>query len=128
MSLRSGAASRIGLHVAIGVPLSTGRHTLGALCVYGDRAEDPSDTLLGLLGGLAARVGQYLERRRAEELTVELARSKDEFLAMVTHELRNPLAVISSTVACSVKNSTNSTPGSNANTCTSSSAARSGWQ
>jgi PAS domain S-box-containing protein len=97
VSLRSGAAARIGLRVAVGVPLSTGRHTLGALCVYGDRVEDPEDTLLGLLGGLAAQVGQYLERRRAEELTVELARTKDEFLAMVTHELRNPLAVISNT-------------------------------
>ncbi|WP_433728203.1 ATP-binding protein [Actinoplanes sp. CA-051413] len=97
-SLRSGAAARIGLHVAVGVPLSFGRHTLGALCVYGDQVEDPEDILLGLLGGLAAQVGQYLERRRAEELTLELARTKDEFLAMVTHELRNPLAVISSTV------------------------------
>jgi PAS domain S-box-containing protein len=99
MSLRSAAAARLGLRVAVGVPLSTGRHTLGALCVYGDRVEDPEDTVLGLLGGLAAHVGQYLERRRAEELTVELARTKDEFLAMVTHELRNPLTVISSTVA-----------------------------
>lgn len=96
-SLRSRAASRIGLRVAIGVPLSTGVQTLGALCVYGDRAEDPEDTLLGLLGGLAAQVGQYLQRRRAEELTVELARTKDEFLAMVTHELRNPLSVITGT-------------------------------
>ncbi|MEV4283563.1 sensor histidine kinase [Actinoplanes xinjiangensis] len=92
-------AARVGLRVAVGVPLSTGRNTLGALCVYGDRVEDPEDTVLGLLGGLAAHVGQYLERRRAEELTVELARTKDEFLAMVTHELRNPLAVIGSTVA-----------------------------
>ncbi|MCW2143513.1 histidine kinase dimerization/phospho-acceptor domain-containing protein, partial [Actinoplanes cyaneus] len=98
-SLRSVAAARLGLHVAVGVPLSTGRHTLGALCVYGDRVEDPEDTVLGLLSGLAAHVGQYLERRRAEELTVELARTKDEFLAMVTHELRNPLAVIASTVS-----------------------------
>ncbi|WP_433788577.1 ATP-binding protein [Actinoplanes sp. CA-252034] len=98
-SLRSGAAAGIGLHVAVGVPLSTGRHTLGALCVYGDRVEDPEGTVLGLLSGLAAHVGQYLERRRAEELTVELARTKDEFLAMVTHELRNPLAVIATTVA-----------------------------
>jgi PAS domain S-box-containing protein len=99
VSLRSSAAARVGLRVAVGVPLSTGRHTLGALCVYGNRAEDPEDILLGLLSGLAAHVGQYLERRRAEELTVELARTKDEFLAMVTHELRNPLAVIAGTVA-----------------------------
>ncbi|GID62405.1 hypothetical protein Acy02nite_02860 [Actinoplanes cyaneus] len=99
VSLRSVSAARVGLRVAVGVPLSTGRNTLGALCVYGDRVEDPEDIVLGLLGGLAAHVGQYLERRRAEELTVELARTKDEFLAMVTHELRNPLAVIASTLS-----------------------------
>ena len=98
-SQRSRAAARIGLRVAVGVPLSTGRRTLGALCVYGDRVEDPEDTLLALLSGLAAQVGQYLERRRAEELTIELARTKDEFLTMVTHELRNPLSVITSTAA-----------------------------
>jgi PAS domain S-box-containing protein len=98
-SPRSRIAARIGLRVAIGVPLSTGRHTLGALCVYGDRVEDPEDTLVGLLGGLAAQVGQYLQRRRAEELTVELARTKDEFLTLVTHELRNPLSAIVSTTS-----------------------------
>ncbi|WP_433790838.1 ATP-binding protein [Actinoplanes sp. CA-252034] len=98
-SLRSSAAAGVGLHVAVGVPVSSGRHTLGALCVYGDRVEDPENTLLGLLCGLAAHVGQYLERRRAEELTLELARTKDEFVAMVTHELRNPLAVINGAVA-----------------------------
>ncbi len=97
--LRRRAAARIGLRVAVGVPLSTGAHTLGALCVYGDRVEDPEDTVFGLLGGLAAQVGQYLERRRAEELTVELARTKDEFLILVTHELRNPLSVITGTAA-----------------------------
>jgi PAS domain S-box-containing protein len=98
-SVRSRAAAAIGLHVAVGVPIYTGGTILGALCVYGDRAEDPEDTLVGLLSGVAALVGQYLERRRAEELTVELARTKDEFLAMVTHELRNPLAVITGTAA-----------------------------
>jgi two-component system, OmpR family, phosphate regulon sensor histidine kinase PhoR len=98
-SLRSRAAARIGLRVAVGVPLCTGRHVLGALCVYGDRVEDPEDTLLGLLSGLAAQIGQYVERRRAEELAIELARTKDEFLAMVTHELRNPLAAITGTAS-----------------------------
>jgi PAS domain S-box-containing protein len=95
-SVRSRAAARIGLHVAVGVPIKTG-HVLGALCVYGDRVEDPQDALLGLLSGLAAHVGQFVERRRAEELMVELARTKDEFVALVTHELRNPLAIITTT-------------------------------
>lgn len=93
-SFRSRAAAKVGLHVAVGVPVSTAGHILGAFCVYGHRIEDPEETLSALLTGIAARVGQYLERRRAEELAVELARTKNEFLAMVTHELRNPLAVI----------------------------------
>ncbi|GAA0813616.1 sensor histidine kinase [Spirilliplanes yamanashiensis] len=98
-SVRSRAAAAIGLHVAVGVPIWAGSTILGALCVYGDRAEDPEDTLTGLLSGVAAHVGQYLERRRAEELAVELARTKDEFLALVTHELRNPLTAITATAA-----------------------------
>jgi PAS domain S-box-containing protein len=96
--LRSREAARHGLHVAVGVPIQSGVHVLGALAVYGDAAEDPEDHLITLLGGVAAHVGQFLERRRAEELAIELARTKDEFVALVTHELRNPLAVITSAV------------------------------
>lgn len=81
------------------MPISSGGTILGALTVYGDHVEDPEDSLTALLAGVAAHVGQYLERRRAEELMVELARTKDEFLAMVTHELQNPLAVITATTA-----------------------------
>ncbi|BFU43512.1 ATP-binding protein [Krasilnikovia sp. MM14-A1004] len=93
-SLRSRAAARIGLHVAVGVPIRSGDNVLGALCVYGEHTEDPEDALTALLTGVAAQVGQYLERRRAEELTVELAHTKEEFLTLITHELRNPLGVI----------------------------------
>ncbi|WP_239163629.1 GAF domain-containing sensor histidine kinase [Paractinoplanes rishiriensis] len=98
-SLRSRLATRYGLRVAVGVPINSGSVTLGALAVYGEHVEDPEDSLTALLAGVAAHTGQYLERRRAEELAIELARTKDEFLAMVTHELRNPLSIITSTAA-----------------------------
>ncbi|WP_344316592.1 sensor histidine kinase [Actinoplanes couchii] len=98
-SPRRRAAARIGLRAAVGAPIRSGSQVLGALCVFGDRAEPSDATLISLLSGLAAHVGQYLERRRAEELAIDLARTKDEFLTMVTHELRNPLAVILGTVA-----------------------------
>lgn len=39
------------------------------------------------------------ERKRAEKALQEAARRKDEFLAMLAHELRNPLAPIRSAVA-----------------------------
>ncbi len=99
VSLRSRLAARHGLRLAVGAPISSGGAILGALTLYGDRVEDPEDSLTALLAGVAAHAGQYLERRRAEELLVELARTKDEFLAMVTHELRNPLSVITGTAA-----------------------------
>ncbi|HEY1067690.1 MAG TPA: HAMP domain-containing sensor histidine kinase, partial [Pirellulales bacterium] len=42
---------------------------------------------------LRARMRQYEVRQRAESLA-ETARRKDEFLAMLAHELRNPLAPV----------------------------------
>ncbi|MEV4279988.1 GAF domain-containing sensor histidine kinase [Actinoplanes xinjiangensis] len=96
--LRSRAAAELGFRVAVGVPIVCPGRVLGALCVFGEHSEDSEDSLLQFLGGVAAHVGQFLDHRRAEELAVELARTKDEFLAMVTHELQNPLAVITSAV------------------------------
>jgi two-component system, chemotaxis family, CheB/CheR fusion protein len=48
-------------------------------------------------GGAARMVGVCMDvttRKRAEEAALEANRRKDEFLAMISHELRNPLAVI----------------------------------
>lgn len=41
---------------------------------------------------------EVVERRRAEELLKEAARRKDEFISILAHELRNPLAAIQSGV------------------------------
>jgi signal transduction histidine kinase len=81
------------------VPIQSGGTILGALAVYGEHIEEPEESPTVLLAGVAAHVGRYLNRRRAEEPTVELARTKDEFLAMVTHEFRNLLMVITGTAA-----------------------------
>lgn len=91
---RSAIAAEVGLHVTLLVPVRSGARTLGVLAFFGEEIEDPKDILVSLLTGIAAQVGQYLERRRAEELEVELARTKEHFIAVVTHELRNPLAAV----------------------------------
>jgi signal transduction histidine kinase len=83
-----------GLHAALAIPVLSANRTLGVLTVFADIAEEPQDSLIALLSGIAAHVGQFLERRRAEELLLQLAQTKDEYIALVGHELRTPLTSI----------------------------------
>ena len=45
------------------------------------------------MSGIAAHIGQFVERRLVEDLQRQLARSKNEYLALIGHELRTPLTV-----------------------------------
>ena len=89
-------------------PLRTGERTLGALALTSDRSSPDLVTLQELVGRAAialdnARLYQSLEReivrsRAAEEQLQDASQRKDEFLAMLSHELRNPLAPIRNAV------------------------------
>src|SRR5690606_16961379 len=48
----------------------------------------------GRVCGWIAAISDITERRRAEEMLLLADRRKDEFLAMLSHELRNPLAPV----------------------------------
>jgi signal transduction histidine kinase/ActR/RegA family two-component response regulator len=50
---------------------------------------------IALIADIAERTWDALERARAEQALLASNRQKDEFLAMLAHELRNPLAPIS---------------------------------
>jgi PAS domain S-box-containing protein len=93
--LRRHALAVQGLKVALAVPIRGGAGITGTLTFFGAAAEPPEESLIALLSGIAAHVGQYLERRRGEELAQALVRTKDEFIALVGHELRTPLTAIS---------------------------------
>jgi PAS domain S-box-containing protein len=84
-----------GLKVALSVPIRGGTGVIGVMTFFGAAAEPPEESLIALLSGVAANVGQYVERRRSEELAAALVRTKDEFIALVGHELRTPLTAIS---------------------------------
>ena len=47
------------------------------------------------MSGIAAHIGQFVERRLVEDLQRQLDRSKNEYLALIGHELRTPLTSIS---------------------------------
>jgi signal transduction histidine kinase/DNA-binding response OmpR family regulator len=77
------------------VPLNARDVPLGAIvcCLQGVRRQfDPSD--ITLIENLANRATTALENARLYQTIRDGERRKDEFLAMLGHELRNPLAAI----------------------------------
>src|SRR5262249_20992864 len=80
----------------IGVPLCAQRRTLGVLTFVSSesgRRYDARD--LQLACDLAQRAAQAIESASLYRQVRESDRRKDEFLATLSHELRNPLAPIS---------------------------------
>ncbi|GAB1640050.1 GAF domain-containing protein [Krasilnikovia sp. MM14-A1259] len=94
VAARTVAAGR--LRAALAVPVLSGETVLAVMNLFTDAAEDPETDLLALLTGVAAQMGQFLERHRAERLQRALADSKDEYLNLVGHELRSPVTIIAS--------------------------------
>jgi signal transduction histidine kinase/PAS domain-containing protein len=79
----------------LAVPIRSAERVLGVLTLFADAVLDPPEHLERLLAGVAAHVATYLERRRSADLAQALARSKDEYIGLVGHEMRTPLTSIS---------------------------------
>jgi PAS domain S-box-containing protein len=77
--------------------VSNGRWKFALSAQHRHYYEWPQDEI-ELLTELAARIYLRIERARAEEALRDADRRKDEFLAMLAHELRNPLAPIRNAV------------------------------
>jgi signal transduction histidine kinase len=80
---------------AIVAPLIARDEALGAIvcCLLGERRTfEPAD--IALIENLASRAATALDNAQLFQTIREGERRKDEFLAMLGHELRNPLAAI----------------------------------
>ncbi|MFI7546804.1 ATP-binding protein [Actinoplanes sp. NPDC049599] len=84
------------LRSAVTVPVPIGSVTRGVLTCYSVYAESEDDARTAVMTGIAAHIGQFLERCRAGALAAELDRSRDEYIALVGHEIRTPLTSIGS--------------------------------
>lgn len=90
-----------GFRASAAFPLCRSGQAIGALTLYAARPGAFDAAQIGLLEALSADVSYALaaieqDRRRtaAEEALREADRRKNEFLAVLSHELRNPLAPI----------------------------------
>jgi PAS domain S-box-containing protein len=89
--LPSSAAVKQGLRSAVGLPILSGSTTLGVITFFSHEMRPPDKDLTELMAGLSSQLGQFIQRKHAEE---EAERLKNEFFSLVSHEFRTPLTSI----------------------------------
>jgi PAS domain S-box-containing protein len=92
---RAPMALRDGVCAGVACPVTLDREVIGVIEFYSENIRELDADLVETLAIVSAQLGQAWQRQRTEIALREAYQRKDEFLAMLAHELRNPLAPIS---------------------------------
>jgi signal transduction histidine kinase len=97
--IRAELATSLGLRTAMGVPISVGREVYGVMTFFSRRVQPPDETLLPMMATLGSQIGQFIQRRRAEDelreahagLEMKVARRTDQ-LSRMNRALQDEIA------------------------------------
>ncbi|HKQ61784.1 MAG TPA: ATP-binding protein, partial [Candidatus Polarisedimenticolaceae bacterium] len=64
---RAAVAAREGLHAAFGFPIVFGRSVRGVMEFFSREVRAPDEELLRMMGAVGTQLGEFIERKRAEE-------------------------------------------------------------
>jgi PAS domain S-box-containing protein len=88
----------VGIASHVGIGLYSGGRVAGVFCVQHAAPRHWNAAEVNLVREAGERTWAAIERVRAEQALKDADRRKDEFLATLAHELRNPLAPISNAI------------------------------
>jgi PAS domain S-box-containing protein len=77
---RASIAEREGLHAAFGFPILLGSEVLGVIECFSREIRQPDQELLNMLATIGSQIGQFIERKRAEQA---LRESEAKFRAAI---------------------------------------------
>jgi PAS domain S-box-containing protein len=100
---RAPIAAREVLHAAFGFPILLGGEVLGVMEFFSYEIRQPDQDLLDMMATIGSQIGQFIERKRAEdalhhaqaELThVTRVATLGEMTASIAHEVNQPLTAV----------------------------------
>ena len=101
--LRAPFAERERLHAAFAFSLVSGEDVLGIMEFFSQEIRQPDQDLLNIMATIGSQIGQFIERKRAEEALretqAELARvarltTMGELTVSIAHEINQPLGAV----------------------------------